>query len=61
MSGKCEVCLSMEGMGEEQSFLEGDTPDYFGLFAVLHSSLYRLHQETLGTLGMTDVVGKKCK
>lgn len=51
----------MEGMGEEQSFLEGNTPDYFGLFAVLHSSLYRLHQETLGTLGMTDVVGKKCK
>lgn len=34
-SGKCEVCLRMEGMGEEHSFLEGDTQDYFGPFCYI--------------------------
>lgn len=51
----------MEGMGEEHLFLEGDTADCLHHFVILHSSLYRSQQETLGTLGMTDVVGKKCK
>lgn len=35
VSGKCEVCLRMEGMGEEHPFLERTTPDHFGLFCYI--------------------------